>query len=100
MLINTKKLSEEMIINYKKKLTEILLNKENIKNFLNEINLKNFNENHVFWLFSIIIKIKTASKTKKFYEENKDNLDEEKQNKLIEFIESNNNFLKLEKYFL
>jgi hypothetical protein len=100
MLINTKKLSEEMIINYKKKLTEILLNKENIKNFLNEINLKNFNENHVFWLFSTIIKIKTANKTKKFYEENKDTLDEEKKKKLKEFIESNNDLLNLEKYFL
>lgn len=100
MLINTKKLSEEMIINYKKKLTEILLNKENIKNFLKEINLKNFNENHVFWLFSTIIKIKTANKTKKFYEENKDTLDEEKKKKLKEFIESNNDLLNLEKYFL
>jgi len=100
MLINTKKLSEEMINNYKKKLTEILLNKENIQNFLQALGINNFNENQVFWLFSIIIKIKTVNKTKKFYEENKELLDEEKIKKLEEYIESNSDILKLNQYFL
>jgi len=100
MLINTKKLSEEMIKNYKKKLTEILLNKENIQNFLQALGINNFNENQVFWLFSIIIKIKTVNKTKKFYEENKELLDEEKIKKLEEYIESNSDILKLNQYFL
>jgi hypothetical protein len=69
LLIKNRQLSIEKISVYKNNLVnKVLLNKFGIRNFLNFINLTNFDVNNVSWLFSLIVKSKLINNCKKFLE--------------------------------
>ena len=92
-LIFSGELTNDMLVNYKKKLIkEVLLKKPEINLFLSSNNkLLNFELEEVSWLFSIVIKTKLIYKCKqcmKLQKINKDNI------KLIsEYINDNSTFV-------
>ena len=98
LLIRNKQLSFEIISLYCRQLTNYLLKKEGIKNFLIFINYeKEFNTNFLPWLFSIIIKSKLVSNLKKVLDDNNIKINEIESIK--EFLEDNSYFIYFNEVF-
>ena len=98
LLIRNKQLSFEIISLYCRQLTNYLLKKEGIKNFLIFINYeKEFNTNFLPWLFSIIIKSKLVSNLKKLLDDNNIKINEIESIK--EFLEDNSYFIYFNEVF-
>jgi len=98
LLIRNKQLSFEIISLYCRQLTNYLLKKEGIKNFLIFINYeKEFNTNFLPWLFSIIIKSKLVSNLKKLLDDNNIKINEIESIK--EFLEDNSYFIYFNEIF-